>query len=169
MKRAIITLISLFFIVGCNNTSKEMNYLEYADEDTEIIDVMLSFIESGNYMFSTLKSDLPTFVMDTLQNRKVAIGDSTELDRITLSDLWELPRHIYGGLLFFSLINQDEVLLCSKYGGLGSHYVIEYFDSSRKIHIYYGTFEYIRSVEATIETLKRAKKEDLLWEKSGKL
>ena len=154
--KKILFLVAVFFW-GCGqNTSMEMS-----DSADSYVETMLSFIRIEEYDISLFKSDIPERIIDSLEIKEIFLGDISDIDEICLGS-WIYGICQYNCMLFFSLINEQTVLLCYKKGGcMGSYNVIEYYSTlGAKTHQHYETFEDISDIESLTNALEKISNEE---------
>ncbi len=155
MRQCIIYFFFLFFI-SCIN-SNDLTHKEtksYIDAE--------SFILSSEYKTSNLKEVIPNSIIKYLsdfEGSPFEIGDITEVDKISFTDYrFDWMKYIKG--LNRVLYDDTHYLIVYVVGGVGVHYVIDYFFISdvkqQFIHTRYRTSTSIEEMDGLIEYLSNS-------------
>jgi hypothetical protein len=117
----LIVIIFLFHNTSCVflNGGKERAY---------------DFLIDKKYEVYYTKDSIPDFLYDSLSKiNKIPfeIGDSSDIGKFNFSDI-KVPGKLYDKKLSFICLSETESLICYKQGGVGIHYVIDFFEFKPK-------------------------------------
>lgn len=117
-----IPLSFLLIAMGCANSPSNKSTSYPINEE-------LNFIFSRNFTLQLDKSKIPPCIIDSLSvinQEKFEIGDSSNEDEISFSDVVLDNNHKYNKRLNFMLLGDSICLIVYTEGGVGTHDVVDY-------------------------------------------
>lgn len=152
MKFYIYTIITVFLFSSCNQNENE-NKLIQLDFNQKV----LAIVKNKNAIISNYKVDIPTEIIGYLskkENQEFKIGDINDIN-INLGDAKLNNKFEYDKKLNFIVKLNSKYVMVYIQGGIGSYFVINYFNLDKFEFLTTKTLKDISTKEYFIKEIEK--------------